>query len=372
MNNSKKLQVKKEKKDRLIEQKPITKISLPWLIASAVFVVVLVVALLFDQLYEPTLMRIDGKGYTLRDLSYYFYTVESKYNYYDSVFGGNGAYWDMTVDEKTGQTVRDASKQEVIKLALFNEVLYNQAITDGYALTAEENKTISDNVSSLLSSQIAPADIRKNNFSKAYLTKVIGKITLAERYRQDRIEELNIDDEKIKEGIKYEDYRQYDIETISISTKTTDADGKTVDLTADQKQAAYDKLKGVYESAKTTQDWSTLVPEKETELTYKSDDSFIKTDTRFSEDMKAKMTAMNNGDISDIYEEENAYYIVRMVNNNSSESYDNAVTDAITKAEDDAFSDKFDKEILPKHPNTVIDKALKRYKMGTITVSNQQ
>lgn len=372
MNNSKKLQIKKVKKDRLIEQKPITKISLPWLIASVVIVVVLIGALLFDQLYEPTLMRIDGKGYTLRDLSYYFYTVENKYNYYDSVFGGNGAYWDMTVDEKTGQTVRDASKQEAVKLALFNEVLYNQAITEGYTLTEEENKTINDNVSALLSSQIPPADIRKNNFTKAYLTRVSGKITLADRYRQDRIEELNIDDKKIKDSIKYEDYRQYDIETISISTKTTDAEGKTVDLTADQKQAAYDKIKGIYETAKTTKDWSKLIPEKETELTYKSDDSFIKTDTRFSEDMKTKVMAMNNGDVSDIFKEDNAYYIVRMVNNDSSESYDTAVEDAITKAEDDAFSDKFDKEILPKHQYVVVDKALKRYKMGTITISNVQ
>lgn len=365
MNKSKKLQVKKVKKDRLIEQKPISKISLPWLIASAAVVVILVVALLFDQLYKPTLMRIDGKGYNISDLSYYFYTVESRYSYYDSLSGG---YWDMTVDEETGKTVRDASKDEAVKLALFNEVLYNEAKAAGYSLTDEEKETIKSNVTALIGSEIPPADIRKNNFTKAYLTDILGRITLADRYREDKIKELNIDVEEVKKDIEYENYRQYDIETVSISKKTTDDDGNVVELTEEQKQEAYEKIKGIYETAKSTEDWSTLIADDESDLIYK-EDNFLKDDTRFSEDMLNAMMAMNNGDISEIFDEDSAYYIVKMVNNNSTESYDAAVEDAVAQAEDEAFSDKFDNEILPKHEYIIIDKALKRYKMGNITIS---
>lgn len=366
MNKSKKLQVKKVKKDRLIEKKPISKSSLPWLIASAAVVVVLVVALLFDQLYKPTLLRIDGKGYNISDLSYYFYTVESRYSYYDSLFGG---YWDMTVDDETGETVRDTSKKEVVQLALFNEVLYNEAKAAGYSLTDEEKETIKTNVSTLISSEIPPADIRKNNFTKAYLTDVLGKVTLAERYRQDQIKELNVDVEEVKKDIDYEEYRQYDIETISVSKITTDDDGNVVDLTEEQIQAAYEKLKDIYETAKSTEDWSSLVPADDTDLIYKEDD-FLKSDSRFSEAMLNAMMAMNNGDVSEIFEEDEDYFIVKMVNNNSSESYDAAVEEALTQAENEAFSDKFDNEILPKHDYIIIDKALNHYKMGNITVTN--
>lgn len=370
MNKSKKLQVKKEKKDRLIEQKPISKISLPWLIASAVVIIALVVALLFDQLYKPTLMRIDGKAYTISDLSYYFYNVESRYSYLNSMFGGSSSYWDMTVDDKSGKTIRDAAKDEAVELALYYEVLYNQATSEGYTLTDEENETINQNVSDLLSSQITPAVIRKNNFTKAYLTKVIGKMTLAERYRQDKIDGLDIDEEEIKKNINYEDYRQYDIETISISKRTTDENGKIVDLSDEEKQEAYNKIKAVYEQAKTAKDWSTLISDDETDLTYKGDDYFIKTDSHFSDDTKNKLMAMNNGDISDIIEEENAYYIVRMVNNNSSESYDKEVENEISDAQDEAFNEMYKNEILPKHEYVVIDKALKKYKMGSLTLAN--
>lgn len=371
MNKSKKLQVKKEKKDRLIEQKPITKISLPWIIVSAVLLIVLVAALLFDQLYKPALMKIDGKKYTVRDLAYYFYTVESMYESYDSWLGGNGSYWDSVINEETGETVRDASKNDAVKQALFYEVLYNQAVSEGYSLTDEEKQTIKDNVDTFLNGTIPPAVIRKNNFTKAYLTDVLGKITLAERYREDRIAEFDIDIDEIKKGIDYDEYRQYDIETISISTtKKTDDDGNVVDMTDEDKQAAYEKIKEIYEKAKTTEDWSTLVPEDDSDLIYKEKDSFTKSDNRFSDEMREKVMAMENGEISDIIEDENAYYIVRMINNNSTESYDNAVEDALTKEQDKEFSDKFDQEILPKHDYIIIDKALKHYKMGSITLAN--
>ena len=80
MNNSKKLQTKKEKEVKKSEKR-ISSISKPWIITAAVLMVVLVGSILFDQLYQPTLMTIDGKKYHMKDVSYYFYTVESGYDY---------------------------------------------------------------------------------------------------------------------------------------------------------------------------------------------------------------------------------------------------------------------------------------------------
>ena len=81
-----------------------------WIIVSAVLLVALIGALLFDQLYEKTIITIDDKDYKMKDLSYYFYQVESQYDYYDQMFGGGGTYWDMTYDENSGATVRDMAK----------------------------------------------------------------------------------------------------------------------------------------------------------------------------------------------------------------------------------------------------------------------
>lgn len=366
MNNSKKLKTKKVKKDRLIEQKPITKISKPWIITSAVLVVILVAALLFDQLYESTLLKINGKKYTLSDLSYYFYTVESQYDYYDQMFGGGGAYWDMTYDDTTGATVRDQAKNDAIESVKYNEILYKEATAEGYSLTEEEKTTINENVDSLLKDQLSDTVIRKNDFTDKYLTDIISKTTLVSRYRQDKIDALDIDDEAIKEGIKYEDYRQYDIEYLFIPTQTTDADGNTVDLTDEEKSTAYDKLNSYYETAKTTEDWSTLLPDDEEDVTYQST-NFIESGSTYSEDFEKMMMAMENDAVSEIYEAENGYYIIRMVNNNSSESYDNAVEDAITTKENEEFQKVYD-DIAAKYDVTTNEKAIEKLTMGSLTL----
>lgn len=367
VNNSKKLQTKKVKKDHLIDQKPITKMSKAWIIVSAVLIVILAGAMLFDQLYESTLLTINGDKYKMNKLSYYFYTVESQYNYYDQMFGGNGTYWNMVYDEKTGATVRDQAKAEAVDAAFYNEILYRQATSEGYTLTSEEKATVATNVDTLLKDQIPAAVIKKNNFTKKYLTNIMDKTALVARYRQDKIDAQNIDDAAIKAGVKYDDYRQYDIEYINISTQTTDADNKTVDMTAEQKKAAYDKISGIYESAKTTTDWSKLIPATDADLTYKST-NFVASGNTFSEDFEKMMMGMENGAISDIYEDTTGYYIVRMVNNNSSESYDNAVKQAISTAENDAFT-KIYNDIKTKYKTTTNEKALKSLTMGSVTLA---
>ncbi|MHB8127478.1 MAG: SurA N-terminal domain-containing protein [Mobilitalea sp.] len=337
------------------------------IITSIVFVVILVGGLLFDQIYKRALITVDGDKLDLQDLSYYFYTVENQYEQYDQMFGGQ--YWDMSYDETTGATMRDAAKQEAIESALYTEILYREAVDEDYALTAEETDTVSTNVDALLGGeQLSKAVISKNDFTKKYLTDITSKLTLASRYRQEKIDALNIDDEGIKAGFAFEDYKQYDIQTLFISTQTTDAEGTSVAVSADEKTAAFDKINALYESAKTTEDWSTLIPEGEEQLVYK-EDQFLESETTFSDEFEAVMMAMENNTISDVYEAENGYYIVRMVNNNSSESYDTAVADAITSAENEGFNTIY-QEVIAKHEYSINDTILRSLTMGSITLAD--
>ncbi len=367
MNNSKKLKTKKEKKkDRLIEQKPLSKISKPWIIAFGVLVVIMIGAMLFDQLYEKTILTVDGEKYKMSDVAYYFYAVESQYDYYDQMFGGSGSYWDMVFDEESGETVRDMAKAEAVDNSIYNEILYKEAVAAGLTLTDEEKTSISTQVDSLLTNTLSSSEKTKNKFTKSSLTAALEKTTLVSRYRQDKIDSFDIDDAAIKAGVNYDDYRQYDIETLFISTNTTDEDGKTAAVSDEEKAAAYDKLKSYYETAKTTEDWSKLLPESEEDVTY-ADTNFLESGTTYSEDMEKMMMAMNNGDVSEIYEAEDGYYVVRMVNNNSSEAYDNEVKSQISTEENKQFDD-FYNTIKENHEYSTNENALASMKMGNITI----
>ncbi len=335
------------------------------LIASIVFVVILIGALVFDQLYERTLLTVDGEKYHLDDLSYYIYNTEYQYDYYDQMFGGSGSYWNMSADE-SGTTMRDIAKQDALDTAVYNEVLYNEAIAEGYALTEEEKTSIDTNAATLLEN-MTEGTIQNGNFTKASLVESLGKTTLVSRYRQDKIDALAIDDAAITAEISRDEYRQYDIEYLFTSNKTTDAEGKSIDMTAEEKAAALATLNTYYEKAKATEDWSTLLPEDEKVVSYRTYD-FIESDTTFDDDFKKQIMAMENGAIGEVHETDTGYYVVRMINNNSSESYDTAVEDAITDAENEGFDTLYE-EILAKHEFKINDSALKSLNMGSTILS---
>ena len=366
MNKSKRIKIPKnpaeihnKKNDRLVNSKTLT-------ITSIVLVIILIGALIFDKVYVPKLIKVDGKSYTLQDLSFYFYNSEMQASYFAQIFGGDGSYWNMTYDEETGTTMGEYAREQTINDAIMNEVLYNQAVSEGYSLTDEEKATVEENVDGMLTADDMKAIIEKNSFTKEYLTEVLSKATLVTRYRQDRIDALDIDDEAIKAGISYDERRQYDIEYLFASKTNTDDSGDTIENSDEEKAAVYDKLANYYETAKTAEDWSTLLPEDEEVITYKTD-SFITSDTVFDDETKAKIMAMENATVSDILETDSGYYIVHMKNNNSSENYDSAVKSAITDAENKAFDELY-QTILSEHEYSINQSAVNRLVMGTVTL----
>lgn len=362
MNNTKNL-IKNPRKEVKKEFKINSKV---WIVTAAILVVALIASLLFDQLYKRTLVTIEGDKYYQEDLAYYIYGIESTYDYYDQMFGGQ--YWDMVVDQNTGATTRDMAMEEAINSTLFTEILYRDAASNGYSLTEDEKETVADNVYLLLEGQIPEAVINKNNFTEDYLTNVLSKTTLVNRYRQDIIDELDIDDQGIKAGINFEEYRQYDIEYIFISTETKDLDDKTVPMDEAEKAIAYERIETMAKIAKDTEDWSTLIPEEEEQLTYR-ERSFTEAESPFSDEFTAQVIELQKGSFSTILEDNLGYYYIHLVDNTSTESYDDAVEEAITTAENEGFVEAYS-NIEANYDYVINDKSLKRLIMGTITLAN--
>lgn len=365
MNSSKKtIKGPQKQETKKKEQKKINPKIL--LFISILLGVILAGAILFDQLYKRPILKIDDEKYYLDDLRYYFYTVEASYDYINQMYGGN--YWDMPANEAGTVTVRDTAKQEAINTALYSEIIYKEALANNYTLTSEETDKVSTEVTSLLYDQgLSEKMLKENGFTGDYLTEALTKTTLAKRYKQDVIDAQDIDDEAIKSQFKLEDYRQYDIEYLFISTQTQDTAGKSIAMNEEEKKAAYDKLKAQYDKAKATEDWSTLVPEGEEQLKYQKT-NFLESDTFFEDEFEAMMIGMENNEISDIYETADGYYLVRMINNNSTETFDRTVEESITKAEEEAFQAVYNEDILPKYDYKTNVSAIRSLRMGTITL----
>jgi len=340
-----------------------------WIIISSILGFLLIAGILFDQLYKRPLITIDGDKYYLEDLTYYFYGTEQAYDYINQLYGGS--YWDMPYDYSSGMTVREYAKTEAINNIIYNEILYREAVANGYTLTQEEEEKINEDIDTILNdSGLSKKFIKRNGFTEEYLKDVLTKVKLAERYKNDIIDSLDIDEEAIKAEINYEDYRQYDIEYFYISTEDTtdnEDDSSSEETNEEKKKAAYQKIADIREKALTAEDWSTLLPEDEKELKYR-DTYFLGNSTYYPDEFKEAVMAMDNNEISDILETEDGYYVVRMKNNNSAETYDRTVEEAIEKAEEEAFNEEYNNNILPKHNYVLHEKAIQNLRMGRITL----
>ena len=363
MNKSKK-PIKGSKK---ANEKQFTISPIVWIVVGTILGLALIVGILFDQLYKSPLVTIDDKKYYLEDMTYQFYNTESYHNYISQFYGES--YWDMPYTESANISVRDYYKLETINNFIYETILYSEAIDNEYTLSQDEINKIDENVNSLLNDmELSKKFIKKNGFTDEYLKDVFTKNTLAQRYKQDIIDSFDIDDEKIKAGISYEENRQYDIEYLFISTqKKNDEDSTKVPMDKLEKEAALSKISDLRLKALDTEDWSTIIPDDEEELQYRTS-SFLSEDTYFSEKLMDIMLKMENDAITEVIDDEDGYYVIRMINNDSPETYNQKVEKAIAEKEEEAFFEKYTESIYPKYTIELNNKAISNLRMGRITL----
>ena len=271
----------------------------------------------------------------------------------------------MPYDDTSNITVREYAKLEVINSVIYSEILYNEAVANGYTLTEEEIDEINQQIDTTLEG-LTDKVINKNGFTREYLEEVFTKNMLGARYKQDIIDTLDIDDEEIRAGINYDDYRQYDIEYLYISKNVANDEDDAQDSSSKKNKLALDRITNIREKALVTEDWSTLLPEDEKDLIYR-ESNFIPSDNYFSEDLKSTLLSMENGDITDVVEEDDGYYVFGWLIITPLKPT-KTVEDAIKEKEEEAFSKEYNESILPNHTFELNNRAIRNLRMGRITL----
>lgn len=316
---------------------------------GVVLTVIICVIIAVEQLYEPTLLTINGDKYQLSDVNYYIFTQEYQGYQYENMYQSymQSSYWDQVVDEETGETNLDQAKAQTLENIIQAEVLYKEAVKEGYTITDEDRTNAQTNLSQMkenLSSQM----LRENGFSDSYLKKVLQKVEVVSRFQQDKIDSFDIDDEAIKAGIDYEDYHQYEIGVFKAEkTKAAEDSGEenseseAEPLSEEELKAVYDKLAALKDTVASSEELDKVLAEDEKTITYAS--QTIQADnTTYGKKNVKKIIKMNNGDVLDIFETDDAYYLVKMINNKATESYDSAVDSAISTEENTKFEEYFE------------------------------
>lgn len=305
----------------------------------------------------------DSKIY-LDEMMFYIFMTESQLDQIDQMYQAymGMSYWDQEYSE--GVTVREYSKTTTMDMAVQYEILYTEAVKAGFKLSEEDKEASVENIEQIMEA-LSEAQLEKTGLTKEIVTTAWNKSAIAYNYMADLIEGFDIDDEGIRASINQEDYRQYDTQTLFVSTISYDEDGQSVEMSDSEKAEVKKKIDAYVEKAKAGEDFATLVEEDEDVVS--SDRSFLVNDEHTTEEFKEAALKLKKEEVSNVLEMEDGYYIIKMVDDNSDESYESAVNEAIQEEENTRFQEAYE-EMKNSYKITINEDVWGEIELGNVTL----
>ena len=295
-------------------------------------------------------ITVNDATINLDELMYYIYSIEQEGNYYDQMYQSTygTSYWDSEAEE--GVTMREMAKNYVSDTAVMYEILYDKAVAAKYTLTDEEKASCVSYADQIYEA-LTVEQLKVTGLMKDVVVKVYEKMTLAEKYYTFITDGLNIDKKAITAGVKAEDYKQYDTKCLYVATSKYDEANKAVEMTAEELKTAEKSIDKALKSVKAGDDFATIVAADKTVLT--NDITFVSGDQTVAAEYEKAAIALKANKFSDVVKTAEGYYIIQLVDNTSTASYDTAVADAIAVVQSEGFNKEYEK--LKKEYNIKID-----------------
>ena len=311
----------------------------------------------YTQLRPRAILTVEGpaeNGSTVTDTVYY---TDSVYDIYqmESMYNAYGMDWDSA---NGASTLSDSVKDQIMDDLKQREVLYMQAQKDGVTLDDTEKSELDTEVDEAVKSLSDEAKGKKG-LSASDIRDSLEKKKIAEKEKQKIIDGFDIDDEAIKAEVNKDEFHQYTLQyyTISKEDKSADtassddssADGSSEDevklLDSDTIAKEKSDMEALLEKAKTASDFTKLITDSDndqkddaTGISYGTE-NLLETNTDFA-DASARMLIKNmkNDEVSKLIETDKDFYIVKMINNDDPEAYDNEVKNKISSEENSQFN----------------------------------
>ena len=349
---------------------------------AAVLAVIMVVYIVWENHHTKYLVSINGEKATIEDMMYDVYEVEDFYNYMANFYSqlGYGNYWTMEIGEN-GETAQEMAKEECMNSYVSGEILYQEAIAKGYEITEEDKADAQDALDGIVKAYTPEAEEGEEaeeltevlGFTLEELRVILEEREVAARYREDIKVGYGVAEADVAADIDKAEFRQYDIEYFAITLDgETEADGGIVEVSGAEKEARYEQIKAVFEEA-ADKDWSKVISTEETDeeseevkVEYGTD-GFIESESYFLDETTEMVVNMKNGEVSDIIEDDGYYYVIKMVNNNSTERYETEIEDAVNAEKETRFKEDYE-AMKANYEVEIFEGDWKKVQLGSITL----
>lgn len=345
-----------------------------------VIVLVLCIGVGLQQFKPQVVLTVNDTKLSMDDMMYPIYERESAYLPYNEMYQmytGKSIWENNYMGSDRNITSSDATnaiglKQEIIDAETEYQILYAEAKKAGYKLSAEDKKEVKKEVSDALKGLSFTQRLRLN-ISKSKLTKRFELRKLADNYKNAETKELDktVDKKAAIKDISKKDYKEYKIQCYAYTTSSTDSNGKIKKISASKKAKLDKELNDLYKKAGDAKDFSKLLGDNSKSDIKYSDTSFTEKDgwnMISSKKLLKQIKTLKNKEISKIIKDEKSGNVlfVKMVNNNSADSYKKACDSAVTSAKNAAY-DKWYQGILKNYKVSTNSDVWSDIEIGTVT-----
>ena len=330
----------------------------------------------YVNLRPRAILTVEGKDADGKTVTHTINYPEAMYDIYQaeamaSMYQMYGMSFDWSDTTEDGDTYAALYKKQIMQTLKKREILYMCAQKKGMTLTDEEKKTIKEDVKSARKNMTDSQKAMKG-LDEATITTVKEKDKLGEKYKDSIVSTLKIDKDKLKKSVDKKSYRQYTLQYYTFAKTETGSDNKTKDKDAKTLEQGKKDMIALQKKAASAKDFTKdVITDKDNDkvddnnkgISYSTKD-LIETDTDFLDNATRKtVKAMKNGAVSGLIETKDAYYVIKMVNNNDPAAYNKQCETVISQEEDTQFDAVYKNTIKAEYTATT-----QSYWKGRVTI----
>lgn len=355
------------------------------LIVGILLAAVLGVGVCWVNLRPRAVLKVEGKDKDGKTVTHTVNYPEAMYDIYQaeampSMYAMYGMSFDWEDTTEDGETYSTTSKKQIMQTLKKREILYMCAQKQGLSLTDEEKKSIQDDVKNARKN-MTDKQKKMKGLDEATLTTVMEKDKLGEKYKDSVIATLNIDEDALKKTVDKKSYRQYTLQYYTFAKTETDSQGNSKDKDAKTIAQGKKDMEALQKKAAKAKDFTKdVITDKDNDknddnnkaISYSSKD-LVETDEDFLDKKTLKkVKAMKNGEVSDVLETKDGYYVIKMVNNNDPKAYNNQCESVISQEKETRFEDVYKNTTMAEYTATVQSYWNGRVNIGYLTTDDSQ
>ena len=303
---------------------------------------------------NTTAVTVGDTSVSMQKAMFLIYSMEVQGNsyasFYESQYGLD--YWEMAYDEE-GRTTRDVFKEETMAALIQYAVLYDCALKNGMSLTEQEtieNNAFVEDLKLLMSAE----ETERGGFTTENLMETCEWMMLAEKYYDRMTDNLGITKESVRETINKEDFKEYETEYLYLPTTYYDEEYNICDESEEVIKSRRELMQNYYDMVKEGTAFDDLAAADGT-LVHNTR-TFLEQGDGAEELYKTTAMKLKVGEVCAPVETEYGIYIVRMLDDECTKTYEATVEAEYELQRNEAFQAAYE-VLLEQYEVTVNNEA---------------